>query len=48
MMWRRRSAYKTPECVHTVWEIHVAAGIVRGANGWGFRLSGGRLPPPMK
>ena len=27
---RRRTDHKTPECVHTVWETHVAPGIVRG------------------
>ena len=31
---RRRTDHKTPECVHTVWETHVAPGIVRGANGY--------------
>ena len=39
MMWRktkmmilrrRRTDHKTPECGHTVWEAHVAPGIVRG------------------
>ena len=27
---RRRTDHKTPECGHTVWEAHVAPGIVRG------------------
>ena len=27
---RRRTDHKTPEWVHTVWETHVAPGIVRG------------------
>ena len=27
---RRRTDHKTPECAHTVWETHVAPGIVRG------------------